>query len=145
MEDFGRKDPRWVDAILDWRWTWLMSRALVVGLFLISGVWKLANFPAAMAEQEAVGLHPGAPWALLTIIVEIGAPLSIMFDRFVWLAAGALGVFTGLTALLAHRFWTLQGQARFDNMNDFLEHLSIIGGLVMTAVVAEHAKRDQRR
>jgi hypothetical protein len=45
---------------------------------------------------------------------------------------------------LAHAFLTMEGEARFMAMNVFLEHLGLIGGFVMTALVAEHAKREGR-
>ena len=144
MAGVYQDDPRWVDALLDWRWTWTVARLLLVGLYLISGILKLVQFPTAVQEQEAVGLYPGAFWAALTIAVEIGAPLLILSGRYIWFGAGALGVFTGLAALLAHQFWNLHGVARFNDMNDFMEHFSIIGGYMMTALVAEHIERTKR-
>lgn len=144
MNEFGTRDPAWVDRILDWRWTWLIARTAIVGIFLVSGIIKLFNFPAAVAEQEGFGLHPGAFWAALTIAVQLVGPLLIISGRFVWLGAGALGVFTAIAAILAHGFWTMQGEARFVAMNTFLEHIGLIAGLVMTALVAEHAKREGR-
>lgn len=144
MKNFGRDDAAWVDAILDWKWTWLIARAAMVGIFVVSGFLKLLDFNQAIAEQEAVGLHPGAAWAALTIAVELVAPALVISGRLVWLGAGALAVFTALTAFLAHAFWTMQGEARFMAMNTFLEHFGLIGGFVMTALVAEHAKREGR-
>ena len=144
MKVFGRDDPAWVDTILDWKWTWLIARTAIVGIFIVSGLMKLLNFADAKVEQEAVGLHPGGFWAALTIAVELIAPALVISGRLVWLGAGALAVFTALTAFLAHAFWTMQGEARFLAMNIFLEHLGLIGGFIMTALVAEHAKREGR-
>ena len=144
MKDFGRDDPAWVDAILDWKWTWLIARTAMVGIFVVSGIMKALDFAEARVEQEAVGLHPGAFWAALTIAVQLIAPALVISGRLVWLGAGALTVFTALTAFLAHAFWTMQGEARFMAMNVFLEHFGLIGGFVMTALVAEHAKRERR-
>jgi len=142
MADYRTEDPRWVDQILDWKWTWLLARTAIVGIFLVSGILKLADFPAAIAEQERLGLYPGALWAGLTVFVQIGGSLLVIARRYVWLGAGALGVFTALAAILAHGFWTMHGAARFEAMNVFLEHLGLIGGLVTTALVAEHARRS---
>lgn len=116
----------------------------MVGVFVVSGIMMLLNFNQAIAEQESVGLHPGAPWAVMTITVLLVAPALIISGRFVWLGAAALAVFTGLTAFLAHAFWTMHGEARFTAMNTFLEHFGLIGGFIMTALVAEHAKREGR-
>lgn len=116
----------------------------MVGIFLVSAVIKLLNFPAAIIEQESLGLHPGAFWAGLTIFVQLTGSLLVISGRFVWLGAGALGVFTAVAAAMAHGFWTMQGQEQFVAMNIFLEHIGLIGGLIMTALVAEHAKREGR-
>ena len=137
-------DPRWVDAILDWRWTWLVARLGLCGAYLIGGVTKLSNFAAAAAEQEHFGLRPGWLWAVATIVVEIGAPLLLIAGRLVWLAAGALGVLTFVAMLAANDFWTMQGGARFAATNAFFEHIGLIAGFVMTALIAEHAQREGR-
>ncbi|HEY1928089.1 MAG TPA: DoxX family protein [Caulobacteraceae bacterium] len=138
------EDPRWVDAILDWRWTWLIARIGLVGAYLLGAIVKLSNFPAAVAEQEHFGLHPGWLWAALTIAVELVGPALIIAGRWVWLGAGMLGVFTALAALVANNFWALQGQARFAATNAFFEHVGLIAGFVMAALIAEHAARVRR-
>jgi uncharacterized membrane protein YphA (DoxX/SURF4 family) len=135
-------DPRWVDAILDWRWTWLLARVALTGAYILGGLTKLLDFPAAVAEQEHFGLHPGALWAAATIAVELIGPALVISGRWVWLGAGMLGVFTGLAALLANNFWALQGQARFVATNAFFEHIGLIAGFVLAALLAEHARRQ---
>ena len=144
MPELERDDPVWVDAILDWKWTWLIARTAMVGPFVVSGVMKLLDFAEAKSEMEAFALHPNAFWAGLTIAVQLVSSVLIIAGRFVWLGAGALAVFTAITAFLAYAFWTMQGEARFMAMNSFLEHFALIGGLIMTALIAEHAKRERR-
>jgi uncharacterized membrane protein YphA (DoxX/SURF4 family) len=134
-------DPPWVDAILDWRWTWLIARIGLTGAYVLGGVGKLLDFPAAIAEQEHFGLHPGALWAALTIAVELGGSALVISGRLVWLGAGALGVFTALAAVVANDFWALQGDARFTATNAFFEHIGLIAGLVLAALIAEHDRR----
>ena len=144
MGELKRDDPLWVDRILDWKWTWLIARTAMVGLFVVSGAMKLLNFTEAKVQMEAFGLNPSAFWAGLTIAVQLGASALIIAGRFVWLGAGALAVFTALTAFLAYAFWTMEGEARFMAMNSFLEHFALIGGFIMTALIAERAKREGR-
>lgn len=67
--------------------------------------------------------------------------LLIIFRRFIWLATGGLAVFTMLAAVMAHSFWNMTGLARFENMNVFLEHCDLVGGLMMTALIAEYSKQ----
>lgn len=144
MAGLDSEDPRWVDAILDWRWTWLAARVALTGAYILGGLTKALDFPAAVAEQEHFGLHPGWLWAALTIFVELVGPALIISGRLVWLGAGMLGVFTGLAALVANNFWALTGQARFAATNAFFEHLGLIAGFVLAALIAEHAQRGPR-
>jgi len=135
-------DPRFVDAILDWRPTWFLARLLLVGAYLLGGLVKLVDWPGAVAEQAHFGMHPPALWAALTIAVELLGPVLILTGRWIWLGAGMLGVFTLLAAFTANAFWTMPpGPERFGATNAFFEHLGLIGGFVLAALVAEQAKR----
>jgi len=145
MESLSERDPDWVDAMLDWRGTWLLARIGLTGAYFIGGVTKLANFSAAVAEQAHFGLQPAWLWAATAIVLELVAPLLIVTGRWVWLASGALGVLTVIASIVANDFWNLVGTARFVAMNSFFEHLGLVAGLVMAAVIAEHAKRREWR
>jgi uncharacterized membrane protein YphA (DoxX/SURF4 family) len=147
MTALGRTDPdpRWVDAILDWRWTWLAARIALTGAFILGGLTKLLDFPAAVAEQEGLGLYPGWLWAGTAIVVELIGPTLIISGRLVWLGAGALGVLTAIATVTANDFWALHGHERFVAANTFFEHISIIAGFVMAALIAGHAERTARR
>jgi uncharacterized membrane protein YphA (DoxX/SURF4 family) len=129
-------DPAWIDAILAWRGTWLLARVGLVAAYVLGGVVKLMDFPAAVAEQEQFGLHPGALWAAVTIVVELGGSLLVLSGRHVWLGAGALGVLTAVASIVANDFWALEGQARFAAMNSFFEHIGLIAGFAMVAMLA---------
>ena len=134
--------PRFVDAVLDWPLTWFAARLLLVGAYLLGAVVKLADWPAALAEQAHFGMTPPALWATLTIAVELTGPILILSGRLVWLGAGMLGMFTLLAACTANAFWAMPtGPERFMATNAFFEHLGLIGGFVLVAFVAERAER----
>ncbi|MDF8331710.1 DoxX family protein [Novosphingobium cyanobacteriorum] len=137
-------EPRLIHAILDWPPTWFVARLLLVGAYLIGGIAKLTDWGCAVAEQAHFGMNPPALWAGLTIAVEVIGPLLILVGRFVWLGAGMLGVFTLLAAFVANAFWTMQGQDRFMATNAFFEHVGLVGGFILAALVAEHARREGR-
>jgi uncharacterized membrane protein YphA (DoxX/SURF4 family) len=137
-------EPRMIHAVLDWPPTWFLARLLLVGAYLIGGLAKLTDWNAAVAEQAHFGMTPPALWAGLTIAVEVIGPLLILIGRLVWLGAGMLGVFTLLAAFVANAFWTMQGDARFMATNAFLEHVGLVGGFILAALVAEHARRHGR-
>jgi len=59
----------------------------------------------------------------------------------VWLGAGMLGLFTVLAAIVANGFWAVpQGDARFMATNAFFEHLGLVGGFVMAAMLASERR-----
>jgi uncharacterized membrane protein YphA (DoxX/SURF4 family) len=134
--------PRIVENILDWRGTWFLARLALVGAYLLGGIVKLADFPGAVAEQAHFGMHPAALFAALTILVELVGPALILLDRLAWLGAGMLGVFTLFAALVANAFWTMEGQERFMATNAFFEHIGLIGGFALVAIVS---RRRQMR
>ena len=134
-------DPRWVDAILQWRWTWPLARSALVSAYVIGGLTKLLDFPGAIAEQAHFGLHPAWLWATLAIVIELGGSGLVILGRLVWLGAGALGVLTAVAMLVANDFWTTEGDARFVAMNSFFEHLGLVAGFVLVALMASRESR----
>ena len=137
-------DPRFVNAVLDWRPTWFLARLALVGAYLLGGIVKLGDWHAALAEQAHFGMEPPVLWASLTVAVEIVGPLLILFGRCVWLGAGMLGIFTVLAAVTANAFWSMPpGPERFAATNAFFEHLGLVGGFVLAALLAENPRRGK--
>ncbi len=145
MSDLERiLSPRWVDAILDWPPTLFVARLALAGAFILGGFTKLLDFPGAIAEQEHFGLHPGWLWAGFAVAIEIGGSILVLFSRSgAWFGAGALGVLTAIAAYVANDFWTMSGTARFMAMNAFFEHVGLIAGLVLTAMLSERDRRHR--
>jgi uncharacterized membrane protein YphA (DoxX/SURF4 family) len=133
-------DPRWVDAVLNWPLTWLAARIGLTSAYLVGGVTKLLDFQAAAAEQQHFGLNPGWLWAATAIIVELGGSALVISGRYTWFGAGGLGVLTAIATVRANNFWVMQGHERFMAFNSFFEHIGLIAGLIMAALIAEHAK-----
>jgi uncharacterized membrane protein YphA (DoxX/SURF4 family) len=128
--------PRFVEAILGWRGTGFAARLALCGAYLLGGIVKLSDFPAAVAEQAHFGMPLPALFAALTIAVELLGPALILTDRLAWLGAGMLGVFTLLAAFVANTFWTIHGPERFAATNAFFEHLGLVGGFVLVAILS---------
>jgi uncharacterized membrane protein YphA (DoxX/SURF4 family) len=53
------------------------------------------------------GLAPAGPFAIDTIVLEVGASVLILAGFYRWLGALALTGFTLMTTLIANRFWEL--------------------------------------
>lgn len=132
----SRETPRFVTAVLDWPPTAALARLALVSAYLLGAVVKAADFPGAVAEQAHFGMAPPAFWAALTIAVEIVGPLLVLTRRWLWLGAGMLGVFTLLAAIKANAFWAMPAaHDRFMAMNAFVEHIGLIGGFVLVALL----------
>ncbi len=113
--------------------------------FWWSGLSKLLDFSGGTAEMAALGLEPAWLFNALTILVQLGGSLLVILNRWTWLGAGALGVFTALATVMAHQFWTLDGIERVRELNIFLEHLAIIAAFVLVAMIGVVGLRDSGR
>jgi uncharacterized membrane protein YphA (DoxX/SURF4 family) len=130
-----KQDPGWVHEILHWPWVLVAARLALTTAYLLGGLTKLLNFSAAIAEQERFGFRPGWLWAALTLLIELGGSALILSGYAVWLGAGALGCLTAIAMLKADKFWTKSGAERLTQANTFFEHLGLIGGFVLIALI----------
>lgn len=133
--------PAIISAILRSPVTAFVGRLLLVFMFLGSGISKLVDFAGAQAEMAQFGLNPPWLFAVLTIITQLAGSVLILLNRATWLGAGALGIFTLLTIPIAHHFWSMEGQMAQMEFYFAIEHLAVIGGMLLTAVLAERTAR----
>ena len=129
------ENPAWVNEILHWQWVSFAARLAMTSSYLLGGMTKLLNFSAAIAEQERFGLRPGWLCAALTILIELGGSVLVLSGYAVWLGAGALGCLTAVAMFKADNFWTKSGQESVTQANTFFEHLGLIGGFVLIALI----------
>lgn len=115
---------------------WLARAGLCLA-YAYSGVAKLFDFQSAMAEQAHFGLSPPALFAGLTIAVQLGGCVLVLFvrGRLAALGAVALAGFTLAATLVGHPFWGETGMQRFADLNAFLEHFGLIGGFALIALI----------
>lgn len=125
-----------IRTILMSRVTSLVARVLLTLPFWSNGLMKLFDFSGGIAEMEHFGFLPGAAFNLAIIIVHLGGSLLIIARRWVWLGAGALGVFNALTILLVHRFWAMEGHQAIITLYTAEEHIGMIGGLILVSILA---------
>lgn len=97
----------------------LIGRVLLAYIFLVAGWGKLTAYSATVGYMEAMGV-PGALLPL-TILVEFGGGLALLFGFQARFAALGLGVFSIMTAFIFH------GGAE-DAIN-FMKNFAMAGGL----------------
>ncbi|MDR6624427.1 DoxX family protein [Caulobacter segnis] len=118
-----------------------VARTVLTLPYWFAGLYKLTHLKDALGEAAHFGLQPAWLVVAATVIVQLGGSLLLIFGRLGWLAAGALAVFTALATLIAHPYWTLADpMARFHALNAFLEHIGLIGGLMLAAILVEREK-----
>jgi len=113
-------------------------RALVAAPFVVSCVAKLTDFRGAIAEvRELTGFAPAGLVAAAVIVTQLGGSV-LLFCPGLWAVFGAvwLAAFTAVATLAAHAFWTMRDAARVANTNAFFEHVAIVGGLLLCALVS---------
>jgi len=133
--------PSLIAAILRSPVTAWLARVCLTLPYWWSGIDKLLHPQAALAELQATGLP--ASWAIyaLILVVQLGGSLAIIANRYVWLGAGALAVFTAFATYVAHAFWKLDGAARFAEMNIFMEHIALMAGFAFAALYSYSSGR----
>ena len=96
------------------------ARILLAYIFIVAGWGKLTAYTATVGYMESMGV-PGALLPL-TILVELGGGLALLFGFQARLAAFGLAVFSVMTAFIFH------GGAE-DSIH-FMKNLAMSGGLL---------------
>ena len=113
-----------------------VARALLAAVFLYSGWQKLWYWQDSVKEVTALGL-PFAPlFAAGTIAIQLAGGLAVISGFAAAFGAAILAAFTIAATLLGHRFWLLHGDAAKRELTTSLEHLGIVGGLVLVIIEA---------
>lgn len=110
-----------------------IARTVLTFMFWSSGLAKLIDFNTGLAEMSRFGLEPALLFYVATVVIVLGGSALIILDRWTWLAAGALAVFTVLTIPIAHHFWTMEEPLRTMEFHVAMEHITVVGALMVVA------------
>ncbi len=97
----------------------LIARVLMAYIFLVAGWGKITAYSATVGYMESMGV-PGALLPL-TILVEFGGGLALLFGFQARFAAFGLGLFSVITAFIFH-------DGTQDSIN-FMKNFAMAGGL----------------
>jgi transmembrane protein len=134
--------PAAIARILDCSHVALVARIVLTFPFWASGLSKLIDFSGGAAEMAHFGLQPAALFNVAVLVTQLAGSALIIANRHVWLGAGALAVFTLLTIPIAHDFWNQTGPAAVTHLHFASEHLSVIAGLILVAILSRRAPRQ---
>jgi transmembrane protein len=125
----------------------LACRVLLSVIFLSTGI---AGLSAPMGFAQGLG-QMGVPFPALCAIaataLNIVAPFVLIFDvaRLGWIAAFALAGFTVLTIPFGHPFWAFSEPRHSEELRIAIEHVSLIGGLVLAGLGSLSRWRERPR
>jgi len=112
-----------------------IARVFLSAVFLFSACDKWLHRADSLAELEALKL----PYPLLlrpmVIALQLIAGLMVLLGFYARLGALALLGFTAIATLVGHRFWKEEGPNFRMQCTIALEHLAIVGGLLLLAVL----------
>jgi uncharacterized membrane protein YphA (DoxX/SURF4 family) len=111
-----------------------LARALMAAVLLYSGQDKIRHWRAGVEEVAGLGMPMPQLFAAATIVVQIVGGLSVLSGIGLFFGAAVLALFTAAATILGHRFWLLHGQPAKQELTTTLEHLAIVGGLLLLAV-----------
>ncbi|QBR00387.1 DoxX family protein [Paraburkholderia pallida] len=112
----------------------LVSRILLVTLFLIFGWSKLTGFSGTIDYMAHVGAPVPVISAIIAVVMEFVVGVLLLVGFYTRPLAVLLALYTIATALIGHRFWTMTGMDQYMNMINFYKNVSIAGGLIALAV-----------
>ncbi|MCO5066175.1 MAG: DoxX family protein [Rhizobiaceae bacterium] len=125
--------PAWIEKLLSATWFGYVARAVLTYMFWASGLAKLIDFSGGVGEMQHFGLEPAWLYNLATVIVQLGGSLLVILNRWTWLGAGALAVFTALTIPIAHYFWAMPEPQATTEFYVVMEHITVIGAMMVVA------------
>ena len=113
----------------------LIARLCLAAVFLYSGVDKLWHWRASIEEVRSDGMPWPAAFAGATLFTQLVGGCLVATGFFAWLGALLLAGFTVAATLVGHRFWLRRGSEFAHELTTSLEHVAIVGGLVLLCLL----------
>lgn len=111
--------------------TLLLSRILLVILFVLFGYFKITDLHGTTAAMATEGLPVPGLAAVVATILEFFVGIAVLFGYFTRPLALLLAAYTLATAIIGHHYWTMNGSEHIANMINFYKNLSIVGGFLL--------------
>jgi putative oxidoreductase len=117
-----------------------LGRALLGTYFLLPGIMKVVGYSGTLELMLKQGVPFAEQLLPVTIALQIGLGLLLIFGKVVRISALLLFGMTILINLYIHNFWALQGDPSYAHeLQNFVKNLGIAAGLL---VLAGSGKKD---
>ncbi|MFM7738675.1 MAG: DoxX family protein [Planctomycetota bacterium] len=112
----------------------ITGRVLLGLYFVVPGVLKVTGFAGTLGYMQLHGVPFAVPLLFVTIALQVGGGLAIIFDRQTRAAAFLLAGLTLLINLFMHDFWNdYPGGNPQHELQNFIKNLGIFAGLLLLA------------
>lgn len=109
----------------------LAGRILIGAIFLLSAVGnKIPGFTAVTQYMASEGVPLPSVMLAGAIVFLIAGSLSVMLGYRTRIGAALLLVFLLLATYFFHDFWSFEGDARQQQMIQFMKNLSLMGTML---------------
>ena len=109
----------------------LAARLLLATLFLIFGWRKLRDYSGTVSQMVQLGVPTPVLATVVAIVMELPVAFAVAIGAFTRPAAVLMALYSLGTALIGHRYWTVQGADYVDSLDGFYKDLSIMGGFLL--------------
>ena len=118
------------------------GRVLMAIIFIAAGIRKLLTYSATLGYFASLGIPLPDIVLPLAILIELGGATALVIGwRTPWVA-GLLGAFCIASALLAHRFWAVDGPQSANQLIHFLKNVAMLGGFLVLAAMAQERRSE---
>ena len=110
-----------------------LGRGLLGIYFLLPGLGKIFTYSDNLILLAAKGV----PFAIisfpLTILIDIGLGLFLIFGKYVQISSILLFILTILINVFIHDFWNLSGDIQAHEAQNFYKIMGVAAGLLVLA------------
>ena len=117
----------------------LLGRALIAWLFIPAGIGKIVGFAGTAGYIASKGMPMPNVMVVLAILAELGCGLAILVGFQTRLASWGLALFSVVSAVIFHAYWSAQGADIAAQQINFNKNLAIAGGLLALSVAGAGA------
>ncbi|AIO38232.1 inner membrane protein yphA [Burkholderia cenocepacia] len=108
----------------------LLSRILLVILFVMFGWKKIVDFSGTIAFMGSEGAPAPIVSAAISVVMELFVGIALLVGFQTRPLALLLVLYTIGTAVIGHHYWTMTGGEQINNMIHFYKNIAISGGLL---------------
>jgi putative oxidoreductase len=110
-----------------------IGRALLGIYFLLPGLGKIFTYSDNLILLASKGVPLSVISLPLTILIEIGLGLFLIFGKYVRVSSFILFALTILINIFIHDFWNLSGDIQAHETQNFYKNMGVAAGLLILA------------